>query len=814
MTTPQDSLRIAPQHLHDMTETLREHLRLIKDTLNPPGSLFDTQIWDLTKSKPNLNWVHGALLNFQETLPQESCAEPATWENLDNWMNECHLMLVKQIERDTMIFNDLGVESQEQLLNHAFIRQLKRDLGPQWQASLEGIRRVTGTTKSKRQISAAAMEKSFHLRAEKIFKHWRSLQQMEESKKVERFITEWSRMSQSARRDFLLAKFDHLHESSDPYVHQVANSPASKWQSIASKHFTAPLLNIPELIEGQNLPNFIKSRVFRHPRLFREIDGNGIIAGLFCGSLAELSCERQLMIVHTSENYEIRWLEHLQVSSINPALYFHQLEAQSKTYGFLDDCVDGLDSTPNPLSVGQHPDAEPGLEQPSLLEKMAQIDYSEPQQIDLLYIQTLIQCSLNDAFNDLRELRADPELFNTRMNSTPQVRRCETFLKDTFDRIDYFSRLLPRVDELVEEDRANLRLESATIDDLKDYVALEVALKDVLSSIVSTLDIGRWSRRLSSGTLVGLITLLVEKHAIIWAIGHGRVLKVIQRELLDRENRKEVPIRTMHAFNDMSIIAYCLRETQKYRRFVPLGKELEHANLIESCILHLEGSPCLWQSLASDTISLMGEQTKQKLKVLNIRETLKPLERHNQFWLTVDPLMEAASKGKDTQKVYDMVQLYTPLSPSFHDQEAEAALHELAESSPTQTQLRKGKGRRPGVQRSLPRSAAKSSERTPLPRLRLSINQALRQDVFRFWNDLCDPETKRTFRWNDFCTAMTAIGYSRTAQGGSGYRFEDSQKEKSHAIVFHRPHDDKLPPNIARRFLHRMQVHVDLQISS
>jgi hypothetical protein len=555
--------------------------------------------------------------------------------------------------------------------------------------------------------------------------------------------------------------------------------------------------------------------VHPHPRLFREIDGNGTFAGLFCASLPKLPCEHRLNIDHTAMDYGIEWQEHPQVMGINPALFFHQLEAQVKIYCFLHDCVTRLatlDRTPDLTVTGQLHSGETRIVLPSLLEQMAQIDYTEPLSVDLSYIQTLLKCSLDDTWNDLRELRADPELWNTRLNSTPQEGRCKNVLQSTTNRLDYFSRLEALVDGLVEGGRSDPTLDSATIDLFEDYMALEVAFQNVLNGMVPALNIGSWSQRLSSKTLTGLITLLIEEDTMIWPIGHGRVLKVIQRELSHDENCKEIPTNMMHVLHDMSVIAYCLRETQKYCQFVPIGQQLRRAELVDKLASEWEEHPRPWQLLARDTTTLMDEPMSRKLDTLNARRTLDLAKRHEQFWNTIDALMKTASHRKDTREIFDSIQLYAPLDSKLSEKEVEVAQYQTAETYPSQTQVSKSKSRGAKLPDTQSRSVMTGPVRTPLPCLTFSVSQALRPNAYNFWKDVSNVRTKTTFRWNDFCIGMGGIGYSLTPQGGSGFRFEYREGNKSYAIVFYRPHDGKLSPRLAHGWLCRMRTHVDLQI--
>lgn len=800
----------------ETVQTFHTALRGVQAIAPPRDSLFDKEFWNTIKLiQPKLLEIHQMLLDFCALLPQEDVSESATWDNLDNWVQACRQKIDEQSRQAAVVFSTLGVTSYEQLLDSPLTKQVKRDFGPNWQASIEEIKRATGmygTSASKVRISVAAMDQGLCARIEEIYKYWRSLQEMERTKMLERFNARWSQMSESARRHHLLDRFNYLHDTPDTYVYGIARSSRSSRKSIAAKRFKAPLLNVPELVASENLPNFLKSRVCHHPRLFREIDGNGTFAGLFCASLPELSCENRLTIDHNAIDYGIEWQEHTQLMGINPALFFHQLEAQVKTYCFLHDCVATLDRTSDLTAIRPSSTGEIKFVRPSLLEQMAQIDYAEPLRVDFLYIQNLLKCSLDDTWNDLRELRADPELWTTRLSSTPQEGRCKNLLQSTLSRIEHFSRLDSFVDGLVEEGRSDPTLGSVTIGKFEDYMALEVAFQNVLNGMVPALNIGSWLHRLSSDTLTGLITLLMQEDTMIWAIGHGRALKVIQRELLHDANCRELPTDTMHALHDMSVIAYCLRETQKYRQFVPISQQLRRADLVDKLASKWEGHPRPWQSLASDTIALMDEPLRQKLDVLNARETLDLAKRHEQFWSTIDELMRTASHGKDTREVFDSIQLYAPLGSKLPEKEVEVPHFQTADGFPSQTQVRKSKSRRAEVPDTQSRSVTTESVRTPLPRLSLSVSQALRPDAYNFWQDVSNAGTKTTFRWNDFCTGMSGIGYTLTPQGGSGFRFEYRGGNKSHAIVFHRPHDGKLTPKLARRWLSRMRTHVDLQI--
>lgn len=172
-------------------------------------------------------------------------------------------------------------------------------------------------------------------------------------------------------------------------------------------------------------------------------------------------------------------------------------------------------------------------------------------------------------------------------------------------------------------------------------------------------------------------------------------------------------------------------------------------------------------------------------------------EHHSQFWMTVDQQM---NKEMGSSSIVDMIQRQAPIcttvTPNMPISECSTQ-----DTGPTETQMKKSKGRTVPFETSTP-TLRKSVSALPAtgPRWQPTVYIKAQKDE-AFWRDLKYDKGQKSFA--NWCEFLTNIGYTKTPQNGSGYRFELVSSEGwRHAIVFHDIHGkngNKVSHKIARQ---------------
>jgi hypothetical protein len=793
---------------NSLDEEMFAFLEQLKATLQPSGSLSDEKFW------ATLKLLYPRSLAVKEHIKklEQDCYQ-GTWDGLDVWIaavRKQHQDRLKLIEHALGMTASGALQNLQQLRLGPLMQQTKRLCGPNWKLSLAGLNRMWGFSGGQNLISPDMLSRHICDYADNVLKSWEYLKHANVSGKPDQFRTGWRNLSMSARQTLLRRWHVTEDKVSDAYIQEIAKRQESDWKNIPRKVFKAPLLNVDDLAHSDNLPCLLESRILYHPRQFLPLDGRGVTTGLFCGSLPELRCESRLSLTSEDEKYVFKWSA---TAPYNPAIIFHQLEAQVEIYRFFCACVEDCNLPANIFGSERQVEALPS----SLLSQMVHIDYITSNRIDLALILDLLNCSLEDAQDDLYALRTDAELWAVRLTAQPQGRRSASFLRRVFDRIDRFDRLRALVYKLSSEGLSGSISKLVEIDEFKGYVTLEVILQSTLDEVASTLSKGKWSRRLSSETLSGLLSFILQENTVVWIIGHANVLRVIDRELRRHKIRESLPPDVLVTLHDLSVIAYCLRETQKSHIFRPYGQEHKLARLSQESLAKWDEEARPWHSLADDTTALMGQDLERNLDALISRTTENLQSRHGKFWGSVDASMDAASSGKPTKACVEMIKQNAPLEfASSTDDLNIPPLYDPMTEGPSETRRRISKGRgSTALLPSIEQTKSISFKQGFQSRLTFTIGYTLRTDVSDFWRDLINGKEKVKFTWAQFCVAMTGIGYTITPQGGSGYRFKYDNGSRSHTIVFHEPHGlgvQKLSMGAARKFwLARMQKHVNIE---
>lgn len=804
---PIDSMSMA-----DTVRTFRKcfpFLENLNKKYKPSGELSDKNFWRsvLSVHQP-LGWVQEFTISLEEQYGS------GTWENLDGWIADVRMQMDTRLELLSKLIdiNAPGAQTAIHGLQAGPIfTQAKRNLGPHWEQSLDKLYSMWGFPMGKNLIPSDKLSPNLRKHAAAILSAWNSLKDRDRGGMTQQFRAKWTSLDLATRKSFLHEVHEYFHELPDVYIYKIASLQESDWGSIGKRAFKAPLLNVDDLLHSDNLPCLLESRLNDHPRNFLPIDGRGVTAGLFCGCLPGLQCDSRLDDGLVNEKtYSFLWSKK---GSYNPAAIIYQLEAQSELYRFLQACVENTSLHLNPPEEEGKVRVSPS----SLVAQMARIDCAPSNSVDFPLILNLLNCSLNDAIDDLYDLRTDVDLWSTRMSSTSQDRRSATFLRKVLDRMDCFDRLKILVETLPQDGRSGSISGLGENDEDKGCKALEVALQLALEGITSTFSKGHWPRHISNTTLYGLINLIRDQSTILWVVGHGTVLRAIDHELSKGHDRDRLPPDIMRALHDMSVVAYCLRETQKYHLFHQSSQYERSAHLSLELEDDWKRQKGTLRSLADDTLCLMGQDNGKKLDVLFLIKYMNPLEKHQRFWSKIDDFMDKVSLGKSTRPWFEKIQDDAPLELKAPDNTVQTSpLCAPPPDFPSSTQILRSKRRAP-----MQNNASQSISRIPCKgeaqsKIKITISPTLPDEVYGFWKTLIKGNTKDTFTWSDFLKAMGGVGYKIGSHDGSGYRFEHVKAEKSHAIIFHQPHgygDQTQPMRNARNWwLSRMQRHVELEL--
>ena len=187
-----------------------------------------------------------------------------------------------------------------------------------------------------------------------------------------------------------------------------------------------PLLNVEDLSQDVVLPSLLDARAVSHPGLFRAIDGRSVSLGIFGGNLKlRVKGSMSFTGLGEAESYGILFQDEFDpdklpsLHEVTASIGVLQLEAQRRTYDFLVSCAKNFTESSDEWTK-KVSDCAASNECLSLLAQSSRLDYyGRPETVDLKYLDGLVKASLDEALDDLWQLRSVPEFWVERLKKTP-----------------------------------------------------------------------------------------------------------------------------------------------------------------------------------------------------------------------------------------------------------------------------------------------------------------------------------------------------------------------------------------------------------
>ncbi|EFZ04509.1 hypothetical protein MAA_01583 [Metarhizium robertsii ARSEF 23] len=720
-------------------------------------------------------------------------------------------------------------------------QQFRRTLGPNWAAGLDSLQNLSPVPSPQNSVDPTKFEAFISMRIQKITEDWVKLQKDVGCRAS--FRKRWRQLTREARKDWLQMR--SIPRDPHSHVYAWAQGLESGDQAISRSSFMSSLLNIEDLSDGSVLPDFLDARANTHPRLFRYTDSLSVLSGVYTGYLS-LKCVPGMIVTFAPEitgveEYGIS-LERgvaidgeaypLTLNEETPGMSLLQLEAQQRVYRFLADCLlVGLNDPSSESGNESLPCITGDEECPSLLPRAVRLDYyGRPGTIDLKYLGNLVNASLDEAREDLWQLRQDCGVWMNRLDETPgrMPGRTSNHLRVVFGRIDSFHTLSRHLlllekynffaDQNHELDISGLSKDSEARGLL---ISLHVALVSVLEEQLCWLESVPWPKGTGNlSVLLQLLELLRTNNPALRILDMAAVMRVTDREIAKVDFGDSDTFLMMQALNDVSVLVCCLKESSKHSvLFSFLG---EHIHLVNDLENKWEKQNRPWRSVMEKTLAALGETERHKLDRHIRNQSIDAKSRHLDFWQVINRYMVASSQGNiaNEEVVYE-IQQAAPVDmtrPVLNHAHAGWVGQANDESGITVTKLRRSKTRRDIQSKPLVLNPEQIAKARPLP-----VITPVR-DIW-FWSALSAPcsENKSELSWSDFETAMVNIGYKIHRHGGSGRRFEYGKEDASSCasngtpgtIVFHEPHAKrgKVSHHLAKSWwLGRLQRRFELKL--
>ncbi|KAF2181471.1 hypothetical protein K469DRAFT_589059 [Zopfia rhizophila CBS 207.26] len=726
---------------------------------------------------------------------------------------------------DACIDPDKGIDAiEEKIKSSPLLQNLRRSFGPNWFLCLEKISCLGYDALSRDCIPRLEFRRPSLDRAKAVFRHWKTLQAMKEDGTLNSFREGWDRLTKLERCERLQRQYPKLSNCPHADVYAWAQSSESERSSLDKRLFMTPLLNIEDLSQDDVLPDLLDARATWHPGLFHTIDGRSIYLGIF-GGVLKFRARGGISFTsgagyEEAESYSISFQDEvdpgkpLPPSEVSASIGILQLQAQSLTYDFLvsfpKDLLDSSTSDKEIEQESKHPGSNDCL---SLWTLSSRSDYyGQPKTVDLKYLDVLVKASLNEALDDLWQLRKDPELWGERLDETPAKKpgRVSNLLHVVFHRIDIFQSLSLHLDAVQQHILFEAQHDGSTSPHPPDLASLYSAFQSSLDEKLCQLHNTQWSPEKYSGSVFSqLFDMLKENDPTVWIMDFPSVMRIIDREIR-KVGTVEIPIGVMQALNDLSILAVCVRETYKHYNFEP---QIDHANKINELEAWWKKRKLPWISV----LSALSEIECHKLDVYVRRREISPQERLRTSWTMIDRYMNTSCQGNETKGVIELIQESAPIdiAPLVDNLPVNTLFTHEATPAFSYKEQRRPK----------PRKTPRPEDPSPitLPTKEPDLQPPIVVKPARnkeFWAALLAPpsENGTELHWSDFCNAMRGIGYTIIPQTGSVYRFQYDEtsatsNEKLGTIIFHAPHRDKVTHREGRkrwlgRLLRRFKVEL------
>jgi hypothetical protein len=763
---------------------------------------------------------HHLIAGVREALKEwEERVGSVDWDKLPEWIDKAVESFRCQYAENTDLLTTLGMGASdmyidpdkpidamiEKIKESPLAQELRREYGPNWASCLDKLEPLSYDTLFDSRDSTPKVEsrKPALDRADAVLRDWKTLQAMKERGRLNRFREEWAGLTTSERSSWLQRQYPELPNCPHADIYGWAQSSEPRRKNLDPKLFMTPLLNIEDLSQDVVLPSLLDARATSHPRLFRAIDGRSVSLGLFGGHL-KLRAQGRMSFTGRgeAESYGISFQDEvdpkklLSLYEVTASMGVLQLEAQRRTYNFLVSCTTNfLESSRPDEGIEQASDYTDSNEYLSLLAQSSRLDYyGRPETVDLKYLDNLVKASLDEALDDLWQLRNDPEVWVERLNETPAKLpgRVSNLLHAIFHRIDIFQSLSLHLAAVQERRFCEAQHDGSTDPTPPNLTSLYTAFQSSLDEELCRFQDTQWSPRRSTSTaFTQLFNMVRENDATVWVMGLPQVMRVIDLEIRKDGTEETIPFTVMRALNDISVFAVGVRETWKHYNFV--SHPIDNIYLVNELEAKWVKRQRPWKLVIENTLQALPKRESHKLDTY-LRKSISPRLQHLEFWTVVDKHMKESSQGVETNDVVDMILQAAPIDTTtpVENVPTDSWIMCEAETAPSNTQLRRSRYHRrpPPADLSPTISPAKRPSLQPLIRIEPASNT-------EFWTALLAPslDNSTALHWNEFCNAMIGIGYRIIPQTGSVYRFEYDERGSSTTsngnpgtIIFHAPH--------------------------
>ncbi|KAE9565720.1 hypothetical protein CGMCC3_g18097 [Colletotrichum fructicola] len=756
---------------------------------------------------------------------EKATGKKIDWTNLEQWIKGAQGHVHGELEETARACKLLKIDvaglglddAYTKIEEHPFQRSYARAFGPNWQTRLSEIDRTFGlsiTSTNKILMDREQFRQAISSRQEKVLQDFDMLRRKQ--KYLPAFRESWSELGTDARMRILRQYGLPQTPNADIYAYlegaDIGNHPA---------------LNRIDLSESDNLPSLLETRCRWPPQRFRRSGGRHHLLSVWAGRKAPIVVKGVSYLEFDDRSSdaagELRFYgdavsqvaEHdtpLQISSklVSPNSLFWQLQGQTEMYRFLGSFADTIPDATKDEAGTVIQDNDLGVEGSPPIARTSFPKHKSDMNINLDGLREMIRTSLDEARDDLWQLRQDPASWHGRIKRMAQGSGSKELLTTLFSRVDIFGNLNQRIGAAIKQIGSPL-LTEADEDTMKIAACLDCALSAAFEERLAHF---RWIMPPPAGSLtkVGhqLLELIRENDPILRRMGFSAVMRTIDREVV---GGRSFPVAVSQILSDLHVLAVCLEEIESHHPSI--SDWVEYFQMSNSFYVEQTGRLRPWKEMLEKAVKAM-----EKAGEYNFAGGPQG------FWRRLDQQMGKASRNNDAlEGVFREIERDMPFRPEQSAPEAatEPMVSVFSKAPPpaaTKTQLRRTRQRRGEDQTQNPDRPVERSTQRPscssspcrLPCVKLPESD--------FWLSLRNDRRngpQQTFVWDDFCKAMCSIGCSMESSGGSAFRFvlNDSKGGRIFSIGYHKPHgeSDETTLNLgqARRlWLRRLERRANL----
>ncbi|KAF4416064.1 hypothetical protein CFRS1_v016028 [Colletotrichum fructicola] len=753
---------------------------------------------------------------------EKATGKEIDWTNLEQWIKGAQDHVHGELEETARACKLLKIDvaglelddAYTKIEEHPFQRSYARAFGPNWQTTLSEIDRTygLGTTSTTRILmDREQFEQAISSRQEIVQQNLDKLKEKQEN--LPAFRKSWSELDTGARMKTLQQYGLPQNPNADIYAYLEG----------ADVRCTCPALNCMDLSENDTLPSLLETRCRFPPQRFRRSGGRHHLLSVWSGRKASIVVKGVSYLEFDDRSSdaagELRFYgdavsqvaEHetpLQISSklVSPNSLFWQLQGQTEMYRFLGSFADTIPDATKDETGTVIQDNDLGVEGSPPIARTPFPKHKNDMNINLDGLREMIRTSLDEARDDLWQLRQDPASWHGRIKRMAQGSGSKELLTTLFSRVDIFGNLNQRIGAAIKQIGSPL-LTEADEDTMKIAACLDCALSAAFEERLAHF---RWIMPPPAGSLtkVGhqLLELIRENDPILRRMGFSAVMRTIDREVV---GGRSFPVAVSQILSDLHVLAVCLEETESHHPSI--SDWVEYFQMSNSFYVEQTGRLRPWKEMLEKAVKAM-----EKAGEYNFAGGPQG------FWRRLDQQMGKVSRNNDAlEGVFREIERDMPFRPGQSAPEAAtepmvSVFSTAPKTEATATQLKRTRQRRGENQTQNPdRPAERSTQRTSCSSSpsRLPCVKLPKSD---FWLSLRNG-TQQTFVWDDFCKAMCSIGCSMESSGGSAFRFvlNDSKGGRIFSIGYHKPHGESgettLKLGQARRlWLRRLEGRVNL----